>query len=258
MNRRGASRRWPRSLLLLGLAAIVAGCSGQGGPEVSVSLGSGEAASGGGQFALSLQLLIGLTVLSVAPAILLLATSFTRIIIVLSLLRSAIGIPQLPPNQVLLGLALFLTLFVMAPVWGKVNADAVQPYMDGRISQDVALERGLAPLRDFMLAQTQERELGLFLDLAGGPRPERAADIPTEVLLPAFVVSELKTAFTMGFLLYIPFLVIDLVVAAALMAMGMIMVSPVQIALPFKLLLFVLVDGWVLLVQSLVRSFTVA
>lgn len=250
--------RWILPVSLLAAATVVAGCGGQGAPDVSVQLGNGDAAQGGGQFALSLQLLIGLTVLSVAPAILLLATSFTRIIIVLSLLRSAVGIPQLPPNQVLLGLALFLTLFVMAPVWSKVNADAVQPYMDGRITQDVALERGVEPLREFMLAQTEERELGLFLELADAPRPARAADIKTEVLLPAFVVSELKTAFTMGFLLYVPFLVIDLVVAAALMAMGMIMVSPVQIALPFKLLLFVLVDGWVLVVQSLVRSFQVA
>ncbi|MBA3876300.1 MAG: flagellar biosynthetic protein FliP [Anaerolinea sp.] len=239
------------------LTLIAAGCGGQGAPEVSVRVGDGEATTGGGQFALSLQLLIGLTVLSVAPAIILLATSFTRIIIVLSLLRSAVGIPQLPPNQVLLGLALFLTLFVMAPVWSRVNADAVQPYLNGAITQEVAIERGIEPLRRFMLAQTKERELGVFLELADSPRPASAAEIPTEVLLPAFVVSELKTAFTMGFLLYIPFLVIDLVVAAALMAMGMILVSPVQIALPFKLLLFVLIDGWVLVVQSLVRSFAV-
>jgi flagellar biosynthetic protein FliP len=253
--------RLPRRLRLLGLvgiALVVAGCSGQGSPDLSVQLGNGNAAQGGGQFALSLQLLIGLTVLSVAPAILLMATSFTRIIIVLSLLRSAIGIPQLPPNQVLVGLALFLSLFIMAPVWSRVNADAVQPYMNGAITQDVALGRGIGPLRTFMLAQTKEEELKLFLQLEGGPRPATSADIPTEALLPAFVISELKTAFTMGFLLYIPFLVIDLVVAAALMAMGMIMVSPVQIALPFKLLLFVLVDGWVLVVQSLVRSFGVA
>jgi flagellar biosynthetic protein FliP len=247
-----------RVLGLLAVALIVAGCSGQGAPNMSVQLGNGNAAQGGGQFALSLQLLIGLTVLSVAPAILLMATSFTRIVIVLSLLRSAIGIPQLPPNQILIGLALFLSMFVMAPVWSKVNADAVQPYMNGSITQDIAITKGIEPLREFMLAQTKADELRLFLDLEKSPRPATTAEIPTEVLLPAFVISELKTAFTMGFLLYIPFLVIDLIVAAALMAMGMIMVSPVQIALPFKLLLFVLVDGWVLVVQSLVRSFAVA
>lgn len=245
-----------RLTAMAAVAVFVAGCAGQGAPDVSVQLGDGSAATGGGQFALSLQLLIGLTILSVAPAILLLATSFTRIIIVLSLLRSAVGIPQLPPNQVLLGLALFLTLFVMAPTWSQVNTEAVQPYLAGTITQDVAIQKGLGPIRGFMLDQTRERELGVFLELAKSPRPQTAADVPTEVLLPAFVVSELKTAFTMGFLLFIPFLVIDLVVAAALMAMGMVMVSPIQIALPFKLLLFVLVDGWVLVVQSLVRSFS--
>jgi len=183
------------------------------------------------------------------------ATSFTRIVVVLSLVRSAIGIPQLPPNQVLLGLSLFLTLFVMAPVWTKVNENAIQPYMAGTITSDQAIEAGSAPVRTFMLSQTRETDLQLFLDLSKKPRPASVDEIPTEVLLPAFVTSELKTAFTMGFLLFVPFLVIDLVVASALMAMGMVMVSPTQIALPFKLLLFVLVDGWVLIVSSLVRSF---
>lgn len=239
----------------LAMALAVAGCSGQGVPDVSVQVGDGQGAAGNGQFALSLQLLLGLTVLSVAPAILLLATSFTRIVIVLSLLRSAIGIPQLPPNQVILGLSLFLTMFVMTPVWMKINNDALQPYLAGSITQDVAVDRGLGPLRGFMLEQIHEQELALFIDLSKRERPATVADIPTEVLLPAFVVSEVKTAFTMGFILFVPFLVIDLVVASALMAMGMVMVSPIQIALPFKLLLFVLVDGWVLVVQSLVRSF---
>jgi flagellar biosynthetic protein FliP len=249
--------RRPLAWVLLGTVAALAlaGCSGQSVPDVSVSVGNGQAASGNGQFALSLQLLVGLTVLSMAPAILLLATSFTRIVIVLSLLRSAVGIPQLPPNQVLMGLSLFLTLFVMTPVWSKINADAVQPYLAGSITQDVAIERGLEPVRGFMLRQTHEKELALFVDLSKRGQPASAKDIPTEVLLPAFVVSEIKTAFTMGFLLFVPFLVIDLVVASALMAMGMVMVSPIQIALPFKLLLFVLVDGWVLVVQSLVKSF---
>jgi len=237
-------------------ALILAGCTGnQAVPGVDVRIGDGTTQTGGGQFALSLQLLVLLTVLSVAPAILLMATSFTRIVVVLSLLRSAIGIPQLPPNQVLLGLALFLSFFVMAPVWNQINTTALQPYLAGTMSQDQAMTLGQQPLREFMLGQTKEQDLATFLDLAKTPRPATSADVPMEVLLPAFVTSELKTAFTMGFLLFVPFLVIDLVVASALMAMGMVMVSPTQIALPFKLLLFVMVDGWVLVVQSLVKSF---
>jgi flagellar biosynthetic protein FliP len=249
-------RRAARVALLLVAAAVVAGCTGsQAVPGVDVRIGDGTAQTGGGQFALSLQLLVLLTVLSIAPAILLMATSFTRIVVVLSLLRSAIGIPQLPPNQVLLALALFLSFFVMAPVWNQINTTALQPYLAGTMSQDKAMELGQQPLREFMLGQTKEADLATFLDLAKTPRPATTADVPMEVLLPAFVTSELKTAFTMGFLLFVPFLVIDLVVASALMAMGMVMVSPTQIALPFKLLLFVMVDGWVLVVQSLVRSF---
>jgi flagellar biosynthetic protein FliP len=249
-------RRAARFALLTLAAFALAGCSaGTGAPGVDVKIGDGTTQTGGGQFALSLQLLVALTILAVVPSILLMATSFTRIIVVLSLLRSAIGIPQLPPNQVLLGLAFFLTLFIMAPVLNRINDTALKPYMAGTISQEQAVELGQKPLRDFMLAQTKEQDLGLFLDLAKTPRPATTADVPMEVLLPAFVTSELKTAFTMGFLLFIPFLVIDLVVASALMAMGMVMVSPIQIALPFKLLLFVLVDGWVLIVQSLVQSF---
>jgi flagellar biosynthetic protein FliP len=245
-----------RVALLLAAVPVVAGCTGnQSVPGVDVRIGDGTTETGGGQFALSLQLLVLLTVLSVAPAILLMATSFTRIIVVLSLLRSAIGIPQLPPNQVLLGLALFLSFFVMAPVWNEINTTALQPYLAGTMSQDEAMTLGQKPLREFMLGQTKEADLSTFLDLAKTPRPATSADVPLEVLLPAFVTSELKTAFTMGFLLFVPFLVIDLVVASALMAMGMVMVSPTQIALPFKLLLFVMVDGWVLIVQSLVKSF---
>jgi flagellar biosynthetic protein FliP len=249
-------RRAARLALLLLAALILAGCTGsQAVPGVDVRIGDGTAQTGGGQFALSLQLLVLLTVLSVAPAILLMATSFTRIVVVLSLLRSAIGIPQLPPNQVLLGLALFLSFFVMAPVWNQINTTALQPYLAGTMTQDQAMTLGQQPIREVMLGQTKEQDLATFLDLAKTPRPATSADVPLEVLLPAFVTSELKTAFTMGFLLFVPFLVIDLVVASALMAMGMVMVSPTQIALPFKLLLFVMVDGWVLVVQSLVKSF---
>ncbi len=261
MNRPRASRarlaRVARLAVLLALPLLLGACSGTGGsaPTVGISVGDGSAASGGGTMALSLQLLIALTILAIVPSILLMATSFTRIVVVLSLLRSAIGIPQLPPNQILLGLALFLTMFIMGPVFTKVNDQAVQPYLAGSITTDQAIAQGEAPLRTFMLAQTSESDIQLFLDLSKRPRPTTADQIPIEVILPAFVTSELKTAFTMGFLLFIPFLVIDLVVASALMAMGMVMVSPTQIALPFKLLLFVLVDGWVLIVSSLVRSF---
>jgi flagellar biosynthetic protein FliP len=241
------------AILAAAVAVAAAGCSGSAAPSVSVQIGSGGGS--GGSLALSLEVLVGLTVLAIAPAVLLMATSFTRVVVVLSLLRSAIGIPNLPPTQVLVGLALFLTLFIMAPVWRRVEADALDPYLAGTLPADQAVQAGLSPLRDFMLRQTRTDDLELFLQLAHAPRPSRPEEIPTEVLLPAFVTSELRTAFTMGFLLFVPFLVIDLVVASALMSMGMVMVSPTQIALPFKLLLFVLVDGWVLVVGSLVRSF---
>jgi flagellar biosynthesis protein FliP len=244
-------------LVLMGTAAlVVAGCSSTTGQsDISVQVGNGQASSGNGQFALSLELLVAITVLSLVPAILMLATSFTRIAVVLSLLRSAIGIPNLPPNQVILGLSLFLTLFVMSPTFSKFNNDALQPYLNNTIDQNTAIQKGIDPFRQFMLKETRTEDLQVFIDLSKEPRPATSNDVTLEVLLPAFVVSELKTAFTMGFLLYIPFLIIDLVVASALMSMGMVMVSPTQIALPFKLLLFVMVDGWVLVVQSLVRSF---
>ena len=251
MNR----RRLVLLLLFAVTAVVVAGCSSNGSSDISVKIGDGQAANGNGQMALSIQLLIAVTILSLVPAILMLATSFTRIIVVLSLLRSAIGIPNLPPNQVIMGLALFLTLFVMSPVFTKANTDALQPYLNNTIDQNTALQRGIDPFREFMLKETRKEDLQVFIDLSKQPRPATSSDVAIEVLLPAFVVSELKTAFTMGFLLYIPFLIIDLVVASALMSMGMVMVSPTQIALPFKLLLFVMVDGWVLVVQSLVRSF---
>jgi flagellar biosynthetic protein FliP len=251
------SRRRIGILLLFAFVAlVVAGCSSTTGQsDISVKVGDGQASSGNSQFALSLELLVAMTVLSLVPSILMLATSFTRIVVVLSLLRSAIGLPNLPPNQVITGLALFLTLFVMSPVFSQANNDALQPYLNNTIDQNTAIQRGIDPFKQFMLKQTRSEDLQVFIDLSKEPRPKTANDVTMEVLLPAYVVSELKTAFTMGFLLYIPFLIIDLVVASALMSMGMVMVSPTQIALPFKLLLFVMVDGWVLVVQSLVRSF---
>jgi flagellar biosynthetic protein FliP len=203
----------------------------------------------------AIQILLMVTVLSMAPAILVMVTSFTRIIVVLSLVRNAIGIPQLPPNQVLIGLALFLTAFVMAPAIQQINEEALQPYLNGTITQDEAFNRGEAPLRAFMLKQTRESDIGLFLKLSGQEKPETVDDIPTYVLVPAFTISELKTAFQMGFVMFIPFLVIDLVISSALLSMGMMMLPPVIVSLPFKILLFVLVDGWFLIVGSLVGSF---
>lgn len=224
-----------------------------GSTQIQVQSRAGNGS--GNPVAAGLELVFLLTLVSLLPTILIVMTSFTRIVIVLSFVRSAIGVPQLPPNQVLIGLSLFLTVFVMAPTWQAINRDALQPYLRGEIDQRTALERGLEPLREFMFRQTRERDIALFMDLGNLPRPRTPDDVPTWVLVPAFILSELKTAFTMGFVLFIPFLVIDLIVSSTLMAMGMIMVPPVVISLPFKLLLFVMVDGWDLLVRSLVTSF---
>jgi flagellar biosynthetic protein FliP len=203
----------------------------------------------------ALKLLLVLTVLAVAPAILILMTSFTRIVVVLSFVRNALATQQMPPNQVLVGLALFLTFYVMAPVWTQVNETALQPYLAGEISQEEAVELGAKPVRDFMLRQTREKDLALFLGIGGLPKPETPADLPTYVIVPAFCLSELKTAFQIGFLIFVPFLVIDMVVASTLMSMGMLMLPPMMISLPFKILLFVLVDGWNLITRSLLLSF---
>lgn len=203
-----------------------------------------------------LTIIVLLTVLAIAPALLILLTSFTRIVIVLGLTRNAMNLQGVPPNQVLIGLALFLTLFVMGPVFTKVNREAVQPYLRGEITQKQAYDRGIEPFRTFMLRQTRERDLALFVKLSGQSRPKNADDVPTATLIPAFVISELRTAFLIGFVIFVPFLVIDIVTSAALMSMGMVMLPPVLISLPFKLLLFVVVDGWHLVVQSLVKSFT--
>lgn len=205
--------------------------------------------------ATGIQLMVLLTALSLAPAALITMTAFTRIIIVLSLVRTAIGLPQLPPNQVLLGLTLFLTIFVMAPVWTTISRDAIQPYLAGVETEEAALKSAEVPVRDFMFRQVREKDLALFLGLARLPEPRSPADVPTHVLIPSFAMSELKSAFQMGFAIFIPFLVIDLVVSSILMSMGMMLLPPVVISLPFKLLLFVMVDGWFLLAQGLVSSF---
>ena len=196
-----------------------------------------------------------LTILSVAPAILLMMTSFTRILVVLSFLKQAIGTNTMPPNQVVLGLSLFLTMFTMAPVWGPINDRVITPLSQNAITQEQALQEITKPVRKFMLAETRESDLGLFMTLSKLQKPETQNDIPMSVLIPSFMISELKTAFQIGFLIYIPFLVIDMVVSAILMAMGMMMLPPTVVSLPFKLVLFVLVDGWSLIVGALVKSF---
>jgi flagellar biosynthetic protein FliP len=214
-------------------------------------------ATGTGTSGLStpVQLLTLLTALTVLPGILLALTGFTRILIVLGFVRNALGTPSAPPNQILVGIAFFLTLFVMAPTLRHVNTLAVQPYMKHQITEKVAIERAAQPLRTFMFKQTRTSDLALFINLSHGKRPRTRADVPTHVLVPAFILSELKTSFQIGFLIYLPFLIIDMVVASTLMSMGMMMLPPVLISLPFKIMLFVLVDGWHLVVQSLVTSF---
>lgn len=221
-------------------------------PKIGLEIGSSDNPQ---DVALSLQILALLTVLSLAPAILIMMTSFTRIIVILSFLRNALATQQMPPNQVLIGLALFLTFFTMAPVWSDVNNNALQPYLRGEVDQETAFTRTMEPLREFMFKQTREKDLALFVSLSKLPPPENETDIPTSTLIPAFAVSELKTAFQIGFIIYIPFIVIDMVVASTLMSMGMMMLPPMMISLPFKLLLFILVDGWNLVVQTVITSF---
>jgi len=204
----------------------------------------------------ALQILILLTVLALAPSILIMTTSFSRIIIVLSFLRQAMGTQQTPPTQVLVGLGLFLTLFVMSPIWTEINERALQPYLAEEISQVDALKKAEVPLKKFMMKQTREKDLSLFVNLVSGDRPETSSDVSMSTLIPAFIISELKTAFQIGFLIYIPFLILDMVVASILLSMGMMMLPPVLISLPFKLMLFVMVDGWYLTVGSLMKSFS--
>ena len=210
---------------------------------------------GSQEYSVSIQILAIMTVLTVLPAILLMMTSFTRIIIVFAILRQALGLQQSPSNQILIGMSLFLTFFIMTPVFQKMNEDAFQPYINEAISADQALENVINPFHKFMMAQTRESDLDLFLKIADSPAINTAEEVPITILIPAFVTSELKTAFQIGFILFIPFLVIDIVVASVLMAMGMMMLSPLIISLPFKLMLFVLVDGWAMLMGTLAASF---
>ncbi|PWW06408.1 flagellar biosynthetic protein FliP [Paenibacillus cellulosilyticus] len=223
-------------------------------PNVNISIG--DETEGSGSSAISILLM--LTVLSIAPAILMLMTSFTRIVIVLGFVRTSLGTQQMPPNQVLIGLAMFLTFFIMSPTLSQVNQVALQPYLKGEITQTQAFEKAAEPMKKFMFSQTREKDLLLFIKYTKTEKPSSYEDIPITVLVPAYAISELKTAFQMGFMLFIPFLIIDMVVSSTLMAMGMMMLPPVMISLPFKILLFILVDGWYLVVKSLLMSFNMS
>ncbi|MGH1504201.1 MAG: flagellar type III secretion system pore protein FliP [Acidimicrobiales bacterium] len=217
-------------------------------PDIAIQVGNGEPSQ-------SVLLIVGLAILSLAPSLVVMLTSFTRIVVVLSLTRNALGLQGVPPNQVLVGLALFLTLFVMAPTFTEINDLAIQPYLDGVIGHDEAYQRAEAPLRAFMLDHTRAGELELMLDARGDARPDQPEDVAMSALVPAFLLSELKTAFIMGFVIFLPFLVIDIVVSASLMSLGMMMLPPVFVSLPFKLLLFVMVGGWSLIAETLLTSF---
>jgi len=239
---------WFLALLLAGAPVFAAGVSL---PGLQVQLDSGQ----GQDLAPALKILLGMTVLSLAPGLLIVTTSFTRIILVLSMLRQALGMQQTPPNTVLIGLALFLTVFSMMPVIDAVNEQAYKPYVAGTIDADQALTRGVAPVRDFMLRQTREEDLALMLELSHKPMPKQAQDVNLIALIPAFMLSELYTAFQIGFIIFVPFLLVDIVVASLLMSLGMMMVPPMMISLPIKILMFVLIDGWNLVVRSLMSSF---
>jgi flagellar biosynthetic protein FliP len=221
-------------------------------PKLQVGVEKGQDP---GDVSLLLQIIFILTILTLAPAIVILMTSFTRLAVVFSFLRHALGTQQTPSNQIIAGLALFLTFFIMMPIWQKIHSNALRPYLDEEISQEEALKEAITPLRQFMFKQTRQKDLSLFVSMAEMAKPNNMEDIPTSVLIPAFVISELKTAFIIGFVLYVPFLIIDMVVASVLLSMGMMMLPPILISLPFKLMLFVLVDGWHMIVGSLVKSF---
>ncbi len=221
-------------------------------PNVNIDVGSSDNPQ---DVAVTLQLMAVLTILSIAPSILIMTTAFIRIVVVLGFLRNAMSTQTSPPNMVIIGLALFLTFYIMAPYWSQANENGLQPYLAGQITQEEAINNTVEPLREFMFRQTREADLAMFVNLADAPRPNGPEEVSTFTLIPAFVISELKTAFQIGFMIYIPFIVIDMIVASTLMSMGMMMLPPVMISLPFKILLFVLVDGWHLLIKSLIISF---
>jgi len=255
-SRPGVCNHWQRTLLWLGLIAVLACLVFEPGTANAqdVTLSLGQDAQGGGLTSRIFQIVALITVLSLAPSILIMVTSFVRIVVVLSLLRTALGVQQSPPNMVIVSLALFLTAFVMAPVFEKSYSEGIEPLLNEEIEMDVAFTQASAPLHDFMMSQVREKDLTLFLDLAKA-KPETSEETPLHVLIPAFMISELRRAFEIGFLIFIPFLVIDLVVASVLMSMGMMMLPPIIVSLPFKIIFFVLVDGWNLVSGSLVQSF---
>jgi flagellar biosynthesis protein FliP len=249
--------RWHHSVVLMSMSLALAwsgSALAKTNQEPSISLQvSGLDESEPWTFGIRILLL--LTALTLAPALLMLVTSFTRVVIVLGLLRQALGTMHAPPNQVMIGLALFLTLFIMMPVWEQIRVEALNPLLENQVTQEVALERAVLPVRTFMLKQVREKDLSLFVEMGKVSHPQTPDDVPMHVLVPAFVTSELRTAFQIGFLIYVPFLVIDMIVASILMSMGMMLLPPVMISLPFKLVLFVLADGWFLVVGSLMNSF---
>lgn len=252
------TRHITRRILIFSLTALFlaagAMASAEPLPFPSLNIGVG-AATKPNDIAVTMQIFLLLTIMSLAPGLLIMTTSFTRISVVLSFLRTAMGTQAAPSNQIILSLSMFLTFFIMTPVWQQINKDAYQPWKAQQISQEQFMERAVKPVRSFMLSQTREKDLALFVGLSKLQRPKNAADIPTLTIIPAFMISELRTAFQIGFLIYIPFIVVDMVVASVLMSMGMMMLPPVMISLPFKILLFVLVDGWGLVISSLVKSF---
>ena len=221
-------------------------------PNVNVEVGTADNPE---QVASTLQVIAILTLATIAPGILMMTTSFVRIVVIIGFLRNALATQNVPPNQVIISLAMFLTFYIMAPYWSQANDNGLQPYLAGQISQEEAITNALEPMREFMFRQTREADLALFVNLSDAERPESQEDVSTFVLIPAFMISELKTAFQIGFMLYVPFIVIDMIVATTLMSMGMMMLPPVMISLPFKILLFVMIDGWHLLIQSIIVSF---
>jgi flagellar biosynthetic protein FliP len=239
-------------LVLLLTVVMSVGAHAQALPKISVQVENATDSKG---LSTTIQIVLLLTILALAPSILIMTTSFVRIIIVLSFLRQALGTNQLPPSQLITGIALVMTMFVMSPVITKINDTAFQPYLKGEINQKQLYDEGIKPLRAFMLKQTREKDLALFVKFSGQEKPQTQNDIPTSVLIPGFILSELRTAFQISFVIFIPFLVIDMVVASVLMSMGMMMLPPVLVALPFKILLFIMVDGWYLIVKSLLESF---
>ena len=240
-------------LLIIVLFAVMGNvASAQTLPKISIGVEEGKDSQ---DLSVTLQILLLLTILTLAPAILIMLTSFIRIIVVFSFLRHAIGTQQMPPNQLLVGLAIILTAFVMAPTITRINDEALQPYLRHEITQKEAYDTGIKPIREFMLKQVREKDLALFVSLSGIPQPQTPDDLPTHLIIPGFVISELRIAFQISFVLFIPFLIIDMVVASVLMSMGMLMLPPIMVSLPFKILLFVLVDGWYLIIKSVVTSF---